>query len=181
MKKMGSPDISSSATVIRLGNFNADGEPGQETSLLFAEKVAAYSGGEITVEVHNNSEFGIAPEMAEKVAAGVIETCLLGEAILGEYDSRYHLVSMPYLYDNYEHAYKVVDGGFKDWVGDGTLETAGIHNVGSWEYGFRNLTNSKVAVRHPDDVKGLLIRTPSEKQFIFCMESPGGRCAADQL
>lgn len=42
MKKMDSSNISSSAIVIRLGNFNADGEPGQEASLLFAEKVSAF-------------------------------------------------------------------------------------------------------------------------------------------
>ncbi|MCR4819318.1 MAG: TRAP transporter substrate-binding protein [Fretibacterium sp.] len=158
---------------IRLGNFNANGEPGQAASLLFAERANKYSNGSITVEVHNNSEFGNAPEMAEQVSIGAIEACLICEATLGEYDSRYHLVAMPYLYDSYEHAYRVVDGEFKKWVADGTLESKGIHDVGSWEYGFRSLTNSKVAIKHPDQVKGLLIRTPSEQQLIFCMEALG--------
>ena len=40
---------------IRLGNFNANGEPGQAASLKFAELENEYSGGTITVEVHNNS------------------------------------------------------------------------------------------------------------------------------
>jgi tripartite ATP-independent transporter DctP family solute receptor len=111
--------------------------------------------------------------MAEQVSIGAIEACLICEATLGEYDSRYHLVAMPYLYDDYEHAYRVVDGEFKEWVADGTLESKGIHDVGSWEYGFRSLTNSKVPVEHPDQVKGLLIRTPSEQQLIFCMEALG--------
>ena len=159
--------------VIRLGNFNANGEPGQAASLLFAELANKYSDGSITVEVHNNSEFGNAPEMAEQVSIGAIEACLICEATLGEYDSRYHLVAMPYLYDDYAHAYLVVVGGFKGWVADGTLESKGIHDVGSWEYGFRSLTNSKVPVEHPDQIKGLLIRTPSEQQLIFCMEALG--------
>ncbi|MBR2099133.1 MAG: TRAP transporter substrate-binding protein DctP, partial [Firmicutes bacterium] len=147
--------------IIRLGNFNANGEPGQAASLLFAEKANEYSNGSITVEVHNASEFGNAPEMAEQVSIGAIDACLVCEATLGEYDSRYHLVAMPYLYDDYAHAYRVVDGEFKEWVADGTLESKGIHDVGSWEYGFRSLTNSKVAIEHPDQIKGLLIRTPS--------------------
>ena len=159
--------------IIRLGNFNANGEPGQAASLLFAELANKYSNGTITVEVHNNSEFGNAPEMAEQVSIGAIEACLVCEATLGEYDSRYHLVAMPYLYDDYAHAYRVVDGEFKKWAADGTLESKGIHDVGSWEYGFRSLTNSKVAIEHPDQVKGLLIRTPSEQQLIFCMEALG--------
>ena len=159
--------------IIRLGNFNANGEPGQAASLLFADLANKYSNGTITVEVHNNSEFGNAPEMAEQVSIGAIEACLVCEATLGEYDSRYHLVAMPYLYDDYAHAYRVVDGEFKKWAADGTLESKGIHDVGSWEYGFRSLTNSKVAIEHPDQVKGLLIRTPSEQQLIFCMEALG--------
>ena len=166
-------DEADPAVTIRLGNFNADGEPGQAASLKFAELANEYSNGSITVEVHNNSEFGNAPEMAEQVSIGAIEACLICEATLGEYDSRYHLVAMPYLYDGYDHAYRVVDGEFKEWVADGTLESKGIHDVGSWEYGFRSLTNSKVPVEHPDQVKGLLIRTPSEQQLIFCMEALG--------
>ena len=166
-------DEADPAVTIRLGNFNADGEPGQAASLKFAELANEYSNGSITVEVHNNSEFGNAPEMAEQVSIGAIEACLICEATLGEYDSRYHLVAMPYLYDDYAHAYRVVDGEFKEWVADGTLESKGIHDVGSWEYGFRSLTNSKVPVEHPDQVKGLLIRTPSEQQLIFCMEALG--------
>ncbi len=161
------------AVTIRLGNFNADGEPGQNASLLFADLANQYSGGSVTVEVHNNSEFGNAPEMAEQVSIGAIEACLVCEATLGDYDPRYHLVPMPYLYDSYEHAYAVVDGEFKDWVNDGTLESKGLHNVGSWEYGFRSLTNSKVPVKHPEDVKGLKIRTPQENQLIYCMEALG--------
>lgn len=171
-----SSDVAASsdpAVTIRLGNFNADGEPGQNASLLFAKLANEYSGGSITVEVHNNSEFGNAPEMAEQTAIGAIEACLICEATLGDYDPRYHLVPMPYLYDSYEHAYAVVDGEFKDWVNDGTLESKGLHDVGSWEYGFRSLTNSKVAVAHPSDVKGLKIRTPQENQLIFCMEALG--------
>ena len=115
-------DEADPAVTIRLGNFNADGEPGQAASLKFAELANEYSNGSITVEVHNYSEFGNAPEMAEQVSIGAIEACLICEATLGEYDSRYHLVAMPYLYDGYDHAYRVVDGEFKEWVADGTLE-----------------------------------------------------------
>lgn len=161
------------AVTIILGNFCAEGEPGQNASLLFAEKAAEYSNGSVTVEVHNKSELGNAPEMAEQVSIGAIQACLVCEATLDKYDIRYALVPMPYMYDSYEMAYKVVDGPFKEWVNDGTLETKGLHDVGSWDYGFRNLTNSQRPVTKPEHVKGLKIRTPSEKQLTACMESLG--------
>ncbi len=161
------------SVTIRLGTYNADGEPGYHASVLFAKLANEYSGGSVTVEVHNNSEFGNSPEMLEQTSIGAIEATLACEAPLVEYDSRYLLACLPYLYDSYEHAYAVVDGEFKEWISDGRLESKGLHDVGSWEYGFRSMTNSKRPVKHPDDVKGLLIRTPSEHQLIFCMEALG--------
>ena len=158
---------------ITLANFCADGEPGQNASLFFAEKVREYSEGTIEVEVHNNSEFGNAPEMAQLVKEGSIEACLVCEATLDQYDIRYALVPMPYLYDDYEHAYAVVDGPFREWVNDGTLEKQGLHDIGSWDYGFRNVTNSKHPIEHPSDIEGLTIRTPFEIQLIYTFEALG--------
>ena len=43
-------DEADPAVTIRLGNFNADGEPGQAASLKFAELANEYSNGSITVE-----------------------------------------------------------------------------------------------------------------------------------
>ncbi len=167
------PEQAPGCKTVVLANFNADGEPGQNASLLFADRVAEYSNGSLYVEVHNKSELGNAQEMAESVSTGQIEACLICEATLDKYDIRYALVPMPYLYDSYEHAYAVVDGPFRDWVNDGTLESMGLHNVGTWDYGFRNITNSKRSIVHPSDVAGLKLRTPYEVQLIYGLESMG--------
>jgi TRAP-type C4-dicarboxylate transport system substrate-binding protein len=69
----------------------------------------------------------------------------------------------------------VIDGPFAEWVSDGVLESKGLHNLGGWDYGFRCLTNSKVEVKTPADVKGLKIRTPSEIQKVACFEALGAQ------
>lgn len=46
------------------------------------------------MEVHNNSDFGIALKMAKKVSVGVIEACLLSETILNKYDSYEHAIRL---------------------------------------------------------------------------------------
>ena len=40
-------------------------------------------------------------------------------------------------------------------------EKDGFIILSNWEWGFRNLTNSKRPVTKPDDVKGLKIRVPA--------------------
>ena len=162
------------ATVtILLGHFGAPGEPVSSAADTFKAKVEELSGGSITVDVHGASELGNAKDMIEQTAMGAIQACLVSQGSLDKYDIRYALVTAPYVFSGYEQAYAVVDGPFAEWVGDGRLEEKGLHNIGPWDYGFRNLTNSKREVKGPEDVKGLKIRTPSEVQKVACFEALG--------
>lgn len=161
------------AITIQLGHFGAPGEPVTSAAETFKAKVEELSGGSITVEIHGGSELGNAKEMVEQTAIGAIQACLVSQGSLDKYDIRYALVTAPYVYSGYEHAYAVVDGPFAKWVSDGALEAKGLHNVGPWDYGFRNLTNSKREIKTPADVKGLKIRTPSEVQKVACFEALG--------
>ena len=76
------------------------------------------------------------------------------------------------MFNSYEQADKVLDGKFIPWaVPD--LDQAGLVFLSNWEWGFRNLTNSKRPVNHPADVKGLKIRTPPELPTQAAMEALG--------
>ncbi|NLU33247.1 MAG: TRAP transporter substrate-binding protein [Clostridiaceae bacterium] len=158
---------------IILGHFGAPNEPVSKAAETFKQKVEELSGGAMTVEIHGNSELGNAPEMAEQTRIGAIQACLVSQGTLDKFDPRYALVTAPYVYSGYEHAYAVVDGPFAEWVSDGVLESKGLHNVGPWDYGFRNLTNSVREVKKPSDVAGLRIRTPQEVQKVACFETLG--------
>lgn len=158
---------------IILGHFGAPNEPVSFAAEKFKSELEKLSGGTLTVEIHGASELGNAPEMTEQTALGAIQACLVSQGSLDKYDIRYALVTAPYVYSGYEHAYAVVDGPFADWVGDGVLESKGLHNVGPWDYGFRCLTNSKREVKVPADVKGLKIRTPAEVQKVACFQALG--------
>lgn len=161
------------AVTIQLGHFGAPGEPVSSAADTFKAKVEELSGGSITVDVHGASELGNAKDMIEQTAMGAIQACLVSQGSLDKYDIRYALVTAPYVYSGYAQAYAVVDGPFAEWVSDGRLEEKGLHNVGPWDYGFRNLTNSKREIKVPEDVKGLKIRTPSEVQKVACFEALG--------
>jgi tripartite ATP-independent transporter DctP family solute receptor len=79
---------------------------------------------------------------------------------------------LPFAYEGYDHAYKVLDGPFLKWA-EGDLAEAGLIFLSNWEWGFRNLTNSVRPVNTPDDVKGLKIRTPPELPNQAAMEALG--------
>lgn len=163
------------AETITLGHFGAPGEPVTSAAETFKAKLEELSGGSFTVDIQGNSALGNAKEMVEQTQLGAIQMCLVSQGSLDKYDIRYALVTAPYVFDSYAHAYAVIDGPFTEWVSDGVLESKGLHNLGGWDYGFRCLTNSKVDVKTPADVKGLKIRTPSEIQKVACFEALGAQ------
>ncbi len=164
------------AVTMTLGHFGKlpeTGDPLGTAAQAFADKVAELSGGEIEVDVREDSVLGNAKEMIEQTQQGLIEACLVSQGTLDKFDIRYAFVTAPYMFSGYDQAYAVVDGPFAEWVNDGTLEAAGLHNLGAWDYGFRMLTNSVREVKTPEDVEGLLLRTPSEVQKVACFEALG--------
>ena len=48
---------------------------------------------------------------------------------------------LPFMFDSYEHADKVLDGKFVEWAAR-DLDQAGLVFLSNWEWGFRNLTNN---------------------------------------
>lgn len=66
----------------------------------------------------------------------------------------------------------MLDGPFMDWVAP-QLEDQGLVMLSNWEYGFRNITNSKHPINTPEDVKGLRLRTPPELQIVAALEGLG--------
>ncbi len=166
---------SAMAETITLGHFGAPGEPVTKAAETFKAKLEEVSGGAFTVDIQGNSALGNAKEMVEQTQLGAIQMCLVSQGSLDKYDIRYALVTAPYVFESYEHAYATIDGPFAEWVSDGVLENLGLHNLGGWDYGFRCLTNSKVEVKTPADVKGLKIRTPSEIQKVACFEALGAQ------
>jgi tripartite ATP-independent transporter DctP family solute receptor len=79
---------------------------------------------------------------------------------------------IPFIFDDYEHAHRTMDGPAMQWFIPQFVK-AGLVYLANWEWGFRNLTNSKRPVTKPEDVKGLKIRVPPEFHLQVLFESLG--------
>jgi tripartite ATP-independent transporter DctP family solute receptor len=79
---------------------------------------------------------------------------------------------MPFVYDDYEHCWRVLDGPFMEWTAP-KLASQNLVFLSNWEWGFRNVTNNVRPVMTPGDMKGLKMRTPPELQLQAAMEACG--------
>lgn len=132
--------------------------PSKDAGKFFKEYVETETNGEITVALYDDNVLGDDRVAFESTQFGDIDICVSAPSPLANMFTDFYLFDSPYLFSSSEHVYETVDGEigqqmFKD------IEELGVKGLGYWEMGFRNLTNSSVPARTPEDVKGLTIRT----------------------
>jgi tripartite ATP-independent transporter DctP family solute receptor len=147
------------------------GSVGQSTSnyakgvRVFIEKVAEYSNDEINVEYFGDSLLGGERDMAEGVGMGTFEMCLVASGPLVNFAKGFKIFDLPYIVTDRQVAYRVMDGEIGRQILD-ELQPSGIYALDFWENGFRMLYNSTKPLIHPEDLKGLKIRTMENEMHI---------------
>lgn len=160
-------------TELKLGHFGTDGHPATVVAQQFADAVAARTNGEVKITVYPNNALGSPPEVLEQVMLGVIDMSLSGQDQIAKHVRLFDAVSIPFSMQDYDHADRILDGPFMAWAAP-EVEKVGLIYLSSWEWGFRQITNSKRPILNPDDVKGLKIRTPPAMSYQAAIEALGG-------
>jgi len=168
----GAKEQSAKPIQMKFGHYAADGHPGDRAAKMFAEAVEKRTNGIIKIAVYPNNQLGDPPQMLEQNILGAIDMSLPTQGALDKYTKKFATVMLPFVFRDYAHAYKVLDGEFKDWAAP-ELDKQGLVFLSNWEWGFRNLTNNVRPINSPEDVKGLKIRTPPEVQLQAAMEALG--------
>lgn len=86
------------------------------------------------------------------------------QGALDKYIKAFSVVILPFIYEDYDHVHRVLDGPSFQWLAP-LAEKEGFIVFSNWEWGFRNLTNNKRPIFKPEHVKGLKIRTPPKIRY----------------
>ncbi len=162
------------AGVIRMkfGHFSDESHPGHLAAKQFATMVEERTKGEIKIHIFPANTLGAPPEVAEQVRLGVTDLATPTQGQLDKWVKAFGAVMMPFLYDDYAHAHRVMDGPSFQWFSQ-MAEKEGFILLSNWEWGFRHITNNKRPIRTPADIKGLKLRVPPEVQLQATMEALG--------
>jgi tripartite ATP-independent transporter DctP family solute receptor len=161
------------AIELKLGHFAADGHPCDVAAKQFKDNVEKRTNGEVKISLFGNNALGSPPEVLEQVMLGAVDMSLSGQDQIAKHLPFYDVISTPFGFKNYEVADKVIDGPFKAWA-DPELAKKGLVHLSDWEWGFRQLTNSRHPVLTPADMKGMKIRTPPAFAYQAFVEAAGG-------
>lgn len=134
----------------------------------FSQLVKERTGGNVNVQVFPNSALGSEKDMLEQVKNGVIQISLTTPVMLATYDGwgPIGVTAMPYVFpgntdeEQYPAVMKLLRGPVFKEINDSAAKISGVRALDlGWWYGTRNLTTKSKQVLHPDDAKGLKIRT----------------------
>ena len=138
----------------------------------FGEEIAKRTNGRYKLQYFPSGALGGEREMLEAVQLGTQDMIITSTGPVGNFVPETRIVDIPYLFRDYDHARKVLDGQ----IGQDLLAkfpAKGLVAISWMENGFRHITNSKRAVKTPDDVKGLKIRTMENKVHMEAFKAMG--------
>jgi len=139
----------------------------------FAELVKERSKGRLEIAIYPNGQLAKGErELLEAIQQGSIDFYVGSTGPVGGFSPSMGILDLPFLFRDYAHVDKVLDGPVGRRLLD-DLDKANLKGLAFWENGFRNLTNSKRAVKVPGDAKGLKIRTMENKLHLAAWKAMG--------
>ena len=170
------------------GEVNADGEKGFHLRLAhnlaedhavhiamtaWAEAVKEKSNGSISIQIFPNGTLGSETDCITIMRAGGLDMTKVSAATLGNFENDWNALSVPYVFNDKEHYYNVMDGEIAQDMYMLT-EDSGFIGLTWLDSGSRSFYTAKTPVRTPADLKGLKIRTMDSQMAIDMMNALGG-------
>jgi tripartite ATP-independent transporter DctP family solute receptor len=137
----------------------------------FVKMVDEKTNGKFKIELYPSNQLGDVQEQTEGVQLGTIEMTLVGNLWENTIPA-FRINQMPYMFDNYEHAYEVLNGPIGQKIYD-YLKEFDVNILASFPNGFRVISNSKRAINSVEDCKGIKLRVFEGKTIIDQMNGLG--------
>jgi tripartite ATP-independent transporter DctP family solute receptor len=144
-------------TVLRASILTPKNSPQGEQMDVFGQELEKRTQGRYKVKTFYSAALGGEREAVEAVQLGTLDLTL-GSGAISNFVPEVKVFDVPFLLRDHGHARRVLDGP----IGQQMLakfEARGFKALAWGENGFRHMTNSKHAIRGPEDLKGLKMRT----------------------
>ena len=152
----------SAQTVLKLGYATAASSHYGVGSTVFCDDIEKGTQGRYKCQQFPASALGGEREMIEAVQLGTLDIVNTSTGPVGNFVPEVKIVDIPFLFRDYDHARKVMDGP----IGQDILTkfpSKGLIALSWTENGFRHMTNSKRPIVKPADASGLKMRTMENK------------------
>ncbi|MCG6403258.1 TRAP transporter substrate-binding protein [Vibrio fluvialis] len=160
------------ATVLKMA-YADNSQPVKDALQYIGEAVAKKTNGEVTIQYFPDSQLGGERELVEMTQVGAIDMTKVSSGLLESFSPLYGVFSLPYLFENQDSFYRVMDN--KDIMKTvyQSTEAQGFAGVGWYDSGARSFYMSKGPVKTLADLKGKKIRVMQSETSIETMKLLG--------
>lgn len=148
--------------------------PAVKGAYRFAELVEERTAGRIQVIIYPEAELGDEAAVIEQLQYGGIDFARVSVMTMGEFIPKLNVLQLPYLYEDAEHMWRVLDGKIGEEL-RGEFDPFGLHALSWYDAGSRNFYTVEQPVICLEDMEGLQIRVAESDLMASMVEALGAR------
>jgi len=165
--------MSAQAKEWRGWNIHVPGYPNTVAMDKFAELLKEKSDGRMSVKMYHSGTLGSQPDAIEQLRIGGIEIGNFNLGPLGPIVPEANVVSLPFIFKDVDHMWRVLDGKAGDMINEG-MTKFGIVPLAWYDAGSRSFYNSEKPIMAPADVEGMKVRVMNNDLYSGMIAALGG-------
>lgn len=154
-------------------NIHPEGYPNTVAMKQFADEVTEKTEGRITATVFDSAVLGDQPDAIEQTRNGALDFANFNLGPMGPIIPVTNVVSLPFLFKDVQHMYRVMDGEIGAKFSE-AMEEYGLVALAWYDSGSRSFYNAKRPITKPEDVTGLKIRVMNNDLYVGMVGELGG-------
>lgn len=123
-----------------------------------AKRLSELTDGAITLDIYPASQLGGEASMIESLQMGTLDMCLTTTSVLTGFDDNYFIYDTPFLFENDDHVFAVLDGEFGQKLMD-NLSNIGLKGLSTWECGWFGFIYNGNPIKEYTDLANTTFRT----------------------
>lgn len=159
--------------MLKLAHGLDTGHPVHKSMVYMADILKEDSGGKLEIRIYPSAQLGSERQCIELLQIGSLDMTKVSASAMESFAPAYKVLSFPFIFNNREHSYKVLDGS----IGREILlssEEFWLRGLTFYDAGSRSFYTINTPVKHPDDLKGLSIRVMKSPTAMEMISSFGG-------
>ncbi len=150
----------------------SDGYPTSMGAYYFADMVKERTDGRIRIVVYTSGKLGREADVITQMRYGGVDFARVSLSQVAEVAKNLNVLQMPYLYEDSEHMWAVLDGEIGDYFLD-SVKDVQLCGLSWYDAGARNFYSTQKPIRTLEDLNGMKIRVQQSDLMIDMIECLG--------
>lgn len=142
--------------ILRYADNQPDGYPTTQAAYYFAELVEEQTGGRVRIKVYSDGVLGDETSICEQMQYGGVDFSRLNLATLSQIEPSMSVLLLPYLYEDAQHMWYVLDGEIGSEF-QTKIESHNLIGLSWFDAGVRNIYSVR-PIETLEDLRGLRLR-----------------------